>query len=124
VTWWQGRGLLYWVSKSKGSYLRKDLLVRGIELGPVSYRRRPSTSCQPAFAESLGYVATIAGLEYFSQEVPSDLTDDDKVRLHTSFNVSPVKAPGTNQVCGAALGPDAYLLNCPELRHGERESLV
>jgi hypothetical protein len=68
---WQGRGLFYWAAKSNVPFVWQDLLVRGVRQGPISYRRRPSASCQPDFAESLGYVATIAGLEYFDQQISS-----------------------------------------------------
>jgi hypothetical protein len=69
VTWWQGRGLLYWAVKSGKHYVWQDLLVRGVKQEPISYCRRPSTSGRPALTESLGFVATIAGLEYFDQQI-------------------------------------------------------
>jgi hypothetical protein len=102
----QGRGLLYWVSKMKDLQLKQDLLVRGIELGPISYRRRPSTSCQPDFAESLGYVATIAGLEYFAPEVPRLV---EQVRVLVFMRPS-VRALGTatSTLQLQFLKPDAY----------------
>jgi hypothetical protein len=80
VVVWQGRGFLYWAIKSDIAYIKKDLLVRGIKLGPISYRRRPSTSCRPAYAGSLGYTTTIAGLEYFMHEIPRITLDVKKVR--------------------------------------------
>jgi hypothetical protein len=80
VTLWQG-GLCYWALKTDMEHIRKDLLVRGIELGPISYRRRPSTSCRLDFAASLGYVPTIAGLQLFQHEGQ----DDDKVNVLQSY---------------------------------------
>jgi hypothetical protein len=68
--------------------------VRGIELGPISYRRRPSTSCPPPLAESLGYTVTIAGLEYFSHQILKDSSYVDQVRT------LPRSSPWDKSTCG------------------------
>jgi hypothetical protein len=80
VVRWQGRGLLYWGLKTNLPHVWKDLLVRGVELGPTLYYRRPSTSCLPDSAGSLGYIPTIGGLEYFSQQKSAKIPDVDLVR--------------------------------------------
>jgi hypothetical protein len=116
----QGRGLFYWALKSNKPSIWKDLLVRGIELGPISYRRRPSTCCRLAYANPLGYSATIAGLEYFDHQRTTSNAISDIYQVRTLPWTSVGK--GTDGSPKSASDP-LPALSCPELRHGSRGKL-
>jgi hypothetical protein len=86
--------------------------VRGIELGPISYRRRPSTSCRPAFAEYLGYTAAIAGLEFFLHDFPQDFPDLEKVRCLFFILHSPASVAAAVRLKFGFISPKAFC-SCP-----------